>query len=258
MKFFIFETIQHDQRIIIELKNSISRIPEKIEFIYDILKADFIISFGGDGTLLDCFNLLSSKKLSIPVIPIRDYKLCQLHENFSYHLSNILNKENKLILEPHRILSLNNKYFGISEFVIRNKNISKAIRLNLYINEKLYISHIIGDGLIISTALGSTGYFKSITNTFFSEGLGIGFINNTQNMSNLIINENDKIKIFLERGDVEISLDHYTTEIKENSILELELSNNVFNTICYKSDFMCSRCRNKRHGATLNSLYEVI
>jgi NAD kinase len=48
----------------------------------------------------------------------------------------------------------------MSEIVIKSYNITQAIRFNLFINDNLYAQNVIADGVIFSTCLGSTGYFK--------------------------------------------------------------------------------------------------
>ena len=222
----------------------------KLNVVENPNEADTIISYGGDGTLLDAFQTFPNKQ----IIPIRNYRRCKLHdENFNFFDSNYVN------IKP--IINLNfkdNNFIGISEMAIRNMNVSKAIRFNIKINDKIYAENIIGDGIICATSLGSSGYFKSITNTIFNDGIGIGFINNTQGMTNLIIDNKSVIEIELIRGEAQICLDHLCGILNENEKATFKYSNFGVRLINYKNIFMCPECRNKRHSAYVNTLYKCI
>lgn len=211
--------------------------------------ADCIICYGGDGTLLDVFQQYPDKA----ILPIRNHSRCEKHQQINL-------KNTSLSLENIIEVTINNKHFiGLSELVIKNQNITKAMRCSLKINNKEYAGNIIGDGIICCTPLGSTGYFKNIANTFFMNGIGIGFINNTQGMTNLIIDKSYNIEIQILRGDCFWSIDHILGTIKEGEIIKFNLNpyNNV-KLLNYKDVFMCSECRNKRHSAYVNTIFHCM
>lgn len=242
--YYIFETKEHSESELNDLKGLLVNFDQTKNY----LKADFIISYGGDGTLLDCFNKFPYKK----IYPIRDYARCKIHNNMIIDPIYTYSEFDVLSIRDFKVLS---------EVVIRNMNLSQAMRCNLYINDNLYAENIIGDGLIICTSLGSTGYFKNVTNTFFTKGnIGIGFINNAQNMANLIIPIDSKIRIDITRGDCQWAADHngnFPLYYDEKSI---EICKAKFNAklINYKNEFMCNECRKERHSALVNSIYNVI
>lgn len=258
MKFGIFEINQHPKEVIDALIYEFNHISEMIEFTSNLNEADYIISLGGDGTLLDCFQRFSDKI----VIPVRDYNLCNTHQNFnSYGFIDKIENFDVLEMSYEKENGNSNeivKKFGISEIVIRNNNVSQAIRFDLSINGKIYALNIIGDGIIVCTTLGSTGYFQNVTNTIFTHGIGIGFINNSQRMSNLVLSPDDKISIHIRRGNCQACIDHNVFNVFEGDYLSIQKSCNVFKMINYKKNFMCYNCRNARHSAYVNNIYKVI
>lgn len=251
--FSLYETKMHNAFEILNILNGLDKELINFNFISDPYKADFIISYGGDGTLLDAFKVFPNKI----IVPIRDYSRCDVHNDLKNYF---LNSD----IENYDILNVkstkdNVETSGISEFVLRNGDMTRAIRFDLYINDQPYALNSIGDGLIISTSLGSTGYFKNITNMFFSDGIGIGFLNNAQRMSNLIIPKISKIKIVLNRGNCEWSVDHEIYRSLQGNEFEISIDNkNSFKLFGYKNNFMCKECRDKRHSGYVNTIFNVI
>ena len=238
MKFYLFEFEKHKKyfQLLIE--------KYKLNMMENSDEADIIISYGGDGTLLDAFQKFPNKT----ILPIRNYDRCAIHnDDFNFFDTNYVN------IKPIIDLKFNDKnLFGISEMVIRNANVSKAIRFNLKINDKIYAENIIGDGIICATSLGASGYFKSITNTIFNDGIGIGFINNTQGMSNLIIDNKSIIEIELIRGNAQLCLDHTEEKLFEKEKVLFKYSSLGIRLANYKNVFMCPECRNKRYFVYVN------
>ena len=62
----------------------------------------------------------------------------------------------------------NKKKIAMGDILIHNKDLHTAIRMKVYINDSLIQKEeVIGDGLLVATQLGSTGYYKSITRSYF-------------------------------------------------------------------------------------------
>ncbi len=125
---------------------------------------DFLISIGGDGTLISTARRAFA--YNKPVLGVNIGKLGFLTdinpsevENF---IDDMLQKQyaidNRIVLEAQLINSLGiKKLIGLNDFVITRKNISHTIRLRAKIDSKI-INNYRGDGLIISTPTGSTAY----------------------------------------------------------------------------------------------------
>lgn len=127
--------------------------------------SDLIITLGGDGTLLSLGR--SSDKSKTPVFSVNLGKLGFVTEfsknEFFDELSNFFAAKLKTINFPLFSVSIlqNNKtklkeYF-LNDAVINKQDISRMFTLSVHTeNEKIY--DISGDGLIISTPIGSTAY----------------------------------------------------------------------------------------------------
>lgn len=214
-------------------------------------KHNAVLSFGGDGTLLTTFHdVYKDKKV---IYPVRNYATCNKHGIENLKKTFMLSK----VKDFYPLESDNN--FALSEITIRNADLTTAIRFELYINDILYASNIIGDGIIVCTTLGSTGYFRSVTNTFFQQGIGIGFINTTQHINNMILSSNSRISIKLTRGNANIAYDNIKSDtlFKENELLLIKEANEPQKIIGY-DHFMCPECRKFRHGIVTHDVYNIL
>ena len=76
---------------------------------------------------------------------------------------------------------------ALAEVQVKNKDITSALRFNVFVNGKKYYDNVIADALLASTPLGSTGYWKSITRMIFRDGYGMTFIAPTVGISSVIL-----------------------------------------------------------------------
>ncbi len=131
---------------------------------------NFFISIGGDGTILRAINYI--RKSGIPIIGINVGKLGFLatvqKDEISAVLKKINNKEytiserNLLALQSNtKIPNFNEEFnFALNEITISRKNTTSMITVNTQLDDEFLTSYW-SDGLIISTATGSTGYSLS-------------------------------------------------------------------------------------------------
>ncbi|WP_026968849.1 NAD kinase [Algoriphagus terrigena] len=138
-----------------------------IENQEDLESVDFLISIGGDGTLLDAVCLIGH--LEIPVLGLNTGRLGflatavtdrigEVIENLAY--ANFQIETRSLIsLECSRKL-FNGINFALNEFTIHKRDTSSMITVHTYIDGK-YLNSYWADGLIVSTPTGSTGYSLS-------------------------------------------------------------------------------------------------
>ena len=129
--------------------------------------ADFLLSIGGDGTLLDTVSLIHDSL--IPVIGINIGRLGFLSSVFVEELAHTLEclAKRHYVLDPRSLLRLetSNNLFGenniaLNDLVIQNKQSSSMMTIDAYLNGE-YLNSYWADGLIISTPTGSTGYSLS-------------------------------------------------------------------------------------------------
>ena len=127
-------------------------------------KVDFLISVGGDGTLLSVVR--KSYKYDKPVLGINlgtlgfltDISMEQLPSFIKDLKNNIYKIDNRMMVEG----SINlNKFVAFNDIVISRKSISSMIKIDGKIDGKHFNSYD-GDGVIVSTPTGSTAYNLSV------------------------------------------------------------------------------------------------
>lgn len=186
---------------------------------------DVIISYGGDGTLLYSERMYPG----IPKLPIRDSLVCKRcpRHNEETLLKNLL--ENKLPSQEYRKLETTFFYktlLALNDFVIRNTQPMHTIRFQVTpLKDKL----LIGDGIVLSTPFGSTGYFKSITQQTFKEGFGLAFNHTTEKIAPIFFTNEDQVTFKLVRGTATLSFDNNPDifNIDEGSEITFKLSEKV-------------------------------
>lgn len=133
---------------------------------FDLLckECDFLISVGGDGTLLGVAR--KAFKYDIPIIGINlgtlgfltDLNLDDLDEFIDDLQSNNYKINARMMIEA----SINDKAFiAFNDIVISRKNISSMLKIKAKINKKAFNTYF-GDGVIVSTPSGSTAYNLSV------------------------------------------------------------------------------------------------
>jgi NAD+ kinase len=85
---------------------------------------------------------------------------------------------------------------------------TQAIRFDVWVDDTPIATHVIGDGVIISTPRGSGGYFSSITRRTFAQGLGIAFNNPKRAIGPHLVSENSLIRVKILRGPALLCADN--------------------------------------------------
>lgn len=158
-----------------------------------------IISYGGDGTLLYAERNYPGKLK----VMIRKSQVCSKCLNETKH--NILSalehqkfKEHKHFLLEARVG--NKRIYGLNDILVAHEKMNTALRFKIYLNDVQYGQEVLGDGVLISTPFGSTGYYQSITRSNFQEGLGIAFNNSVNVLGHLVVKEKNIITVKITRG----------------------------------------------------------
>jgi NAD+ kinase len=128
---------------------------------------DFIISIGGDGTLLDTVKFIRQK--NVPVLGINTGRLgflanvaqAEVHEALSDLINGYYTIDGRALLYLEGTESyFNGFHFALNDFVIHKNDTSSMIVVNTFLNGE-FLNAYWADGLIISTPTGSTGYSLS-------------------------------------------------------------------------------------------------
>ncbi|ULQ56097.1 NAD kinase [Flavihumibacter rivuli] len=128
---------------------------------------EFIISLGGDGTLLDTVTLVRDK--NIPILGINFGRLGFLasigkEELYSavealVNRTFVVDQRSLIHLDADRLLFGDTPY-ALNEFAIHKTDTSPMIKIHTYLNGE-FLNTYWADGLIVSTPTGSTGYSLS-------------------------------------------------------------------------------------------------
>lgn len=128
---------------------------------------DFLISLGGDGTLLDTVTMIRDK--NIPVLGINFGRLGFLstisREELHKAVRSLVNRT--IVIDERSLIHLDANQtlfgetpYGLNEFAIHKTDTSPMIKIHTYLNGE-FLNTYWADGVIVSTPTGSTGYSLS-------------------------------------------------------------------------------------------------
>lgn len=147
------------------------RFPEKVSIFSEpedlVESIDFLISLGGDGTLLDTVTLVRDK--NIPVLGINFGRLGflasigrdALHTAVQSMVKRniVIDKRSLIHLDADKAL-FGQVPYGLNEFAIHKTDTSPMIKIHTYLNGD-FLNTYWADGVIVATPTGSTGYSLS-------------------------------------------------------------------------------------------------
>jgi NAD+ kinase len=128
---------------------------------------EFLISLGGDGTLLDTVSLVRDK--NIPVLGINFGRLGFLASIGKEDLGTAIQAlvKRSFVIDKRSLVHLDASEelfgevsYGLNEFAIHKKDTSPMIKIHTYLNGE-FLNTYWADGLIVATPTGSTGYSLS-------------------------------------------------------------------------------------------------
>ena len=128
---------------------------------------EFVISLGGDGTLLDTVGLVRDK--GIPIMGINFGRLGFLASIGRGELADAVKalKKQTYVIDKRTMIHLDasfsmfgNVSFALNEFSIHKRDTAPMIKIHTYLNGE-FLNTYWADGLIVATPTGSTGYSLS-------------------------------------------------------------------------------------------------
>jgi NAD+ kinase len=200
-------------------------------------KTDFIVSIGGDGTILE--TVYFAKIHNSPILGLNTGRLGFL-SSLSIKDHQVIKKilyEKQYYLDERTLLQLYTKQnlfgelnYALNEIAIHRKDSSSLITINAYLNNELINSYW-ADGLIVGTPTGSTAYSLSCGGPIISpaaENIVITPIApHNLNVRPLVIGNNAKIKLIVEGRDelFMVSADSRLETFSSNEELLIEKAN---------------------------------
>ena len=219
MKVLVFNT----------LKNSgVEEVLKEHGFEIVSYNPDVVVSYGGDGTLMRAEHMYPG----IPKLPLRASAVCKLCSPISNE--EVLKKIEKKKYSIEEFWKLNvvargETYVGVNDVIVHNKDPRHAIRYDVSVNNKKILEGVIGDGVVVATPFGSTGYYRSITDSYFEVGMGLAFNNSTEQSDHIVLKESSMIRITIARGPAIVYVDNRkeSIELDEGEFAEIKKSDQV-------------------------------
>ena len=210
--------------------------------VSDLSKIDFIISFGGDGTLLNTVTHVGNTKVKILGVNVGKlgFLSFDVYDVFEKLIDDIIN--HNYTLEKRSLVSLEhkgttiNENFALNEISVIKKDSSSMIKIHCYIDDK-FICTYWSDRLIISTPTGSTGYSLSCGGQILTpdtNNLVITPISpHNLGLRSIIISDSSKIKLKIEdqKYNFLVSMDSRSYTFKGDQSFIIKKSNFTINLI---------------------------
>jgi NAD+ kinase len=171
-------------------------------------KVDFLISIGGDGSLLDTVTLIRDSK--IPILGINTGRLGFLSNISIQEIDQAMDAlhSKKYKVDERALLKVKTEdnlfgetNFALNELTIHKKDSSSMITIHAYINDQ-YLNSYWADGLIIATPTGSTAYSLSCAGPIVVPGSENFVITpiapHNLNVRPIVVSDNSEIKLKIE------------------------------------------------------------
>lgn len=163
-----YSVIDRGDPLSIDLKEKIIKMANEQGLIFDQEHPNYVISIGGDGTLLKAFHQYSHLINDVAFVGIHTghlgfYADWQVHE-IDTLISAMANEKPHIVKYPLASLEVQTTfetkhYFALNEFTLKSVNSTLVAQIDLN-NEPFEMFR--GDGLVLSTPSGSTAYNKSV------------------------------------------------------------------------------------------------
>ncbi|MEQ9263018.1 MAG: NAD kinase [Owenweeksia sp.] len=195
---------------------------------------DFLVTMGGDGTILDAVTLIRDS--GIPILGINTGRLGFLSNVSKEKITDAIQAlhANNFSIDERFVLALDTPDlnlempFALNEVTVSRKDTTAMVTVHTWINGE-YLNSYWADGLIISTPTGSTGYSLSCGGPIImpgSESFAITPIApHNLNVRPFVIPNDYKIKLKVEGREKQflVSLDSRIYALDSGSELEVSL-----------------------------------
>lgn len=162
---------------------------------------DFVVCYGGDGTVLFAERAFPE----IPKLIIKTSRACRKYDYKLKDLSKLLSKIKSGDFQIHSEMKLVAKakdktLVGLNEVQVHLKLPIYAVRFSLSVDGKVR-DNLIGDGIIVAAPFGSTAYYSATGGKSFDKGIGISFNNlHYKKEDSFVVSDSSVVKIAISRG----------------------------------------------------------
>lgn len=198
---------------------------------------DFIISLGGDGTLLGTAREIA--RYSVPIFGVNIGNLGFLTEvessDFEYAIKCI--EDGRYYIEDRMMLKCRisgrnktNEFICLNDTVLSKGTLARMAKYEIYIDDKFY-SSFTADGVIISTPTGSTAYSLSAGGPIMYPDLKLMSITpicpHSLGVRTMVIDGNSRVVVRIKKKyeSVFLTVDgQQSLEVKEDDNIEVSMS----------------------------------
>lgn len=249
-----------EEEFYVFLQNNIRLTNKKSTFnSYESLKenADFLLSIGGDGTLLKAVTFV--RESNIPIMGINTGRLGfissisagQIDDAISDILKGNFKINERALLE---LTTENNlfkeKNFALNEVAISKKDTSSMIRIDAFVDDE-FLNTYWADGLVISTPTGSTGYSLSCGGPIIMPGTNNIIVTpnapHNLNVRPIVLNDTSVLKLKVDDRDqlALVSLDSRSRAFDSDTELLIKKADFKIKLIQPQDNSFTSTIRNK-------------
>lgn len=196
---------------------------------------DFLITIGGDGTILDAATLVRDS--GVPILGINTGRLGFLSNVSKEEIPKAIQAimDGAYSTDERRVLKLQadsldlDLNFALNEITVSRKDTTAMVTVKVWINNQ-FLNSYWADGLIIATPTGSTGYSLSCNGPIIMPGAESLVITpiapHNLNVRPFVIPNKYPIKLQVESREKQflVSLDSRIYTVENGSILHLELA----------------------------------
>lgn len=208
-------------RVFLEKKEIRSSILSLTSSSYDlqmeIPECDLVVSFGGDGTVLTCAELLKGRNIPILAVNMGTFgymaetSVGEMEKVFCDYIENRTGVFSRMMLDVSvkREGSIVFSSSSLNDVTVSAVSHAKTARLDLFINAIL-CANLKGDGIIIATPTGSTAYSLAAGGPILDASLDAIIVNPicpfTMGVRPLVVKKDDLIMIDIPKQSAELSL----------------------------------------------------
>ena len=214
---------------------------------------DYVMSVGGDGTILRSVNKIGD--LSIPIVGLNKGRLGFLANSSLDNAQQVINglKNNEYNISNRSVIQVEfegEKKYALNEVTVSRKNTTSLITIEAKLDGQ-YLNTYWADGLIVSTPTGSTGYSLSCGGPIVlpeSKNLVLTPIApHNLNARPLVISDDKKVEISVNGREDEylISVDSNIYSISTNLKINLQKAIRTLKMIEFEQDSFLSVLREK-------------
>lgn len=176
-------------------------------------RPDMVAAFGGDGSLMRAEHDFPG----IPKLLLRASRVCKLCAKLPNEevVARVHAGRYKVREFPKlRVTAREQRLDGMNDVIVHNADPRHGIRYRTYVDGREVGGEIIGDGVVVATPLGSTGYYRSITDSSFSVGMGLAFNNSTEQSDHVVLPDTAEIRLAILRGPAICYADNHRETIE--------------------------------------------